>query len=205
MKLCQPLYRQLIRKSWMTFGSCGASLITLVPLSVNTWRFRHHLNSGSKFFNYKHSFSVVQLELVDAHYKFIVVYIGSYGRNSVGGIFAHSKHGKYLETHLSIPEDKQLPETLCLALMLLWVTRPFLWKLTYWNLTQDRRAKGTTRKTSSIRCFPDPGEWWKMQSEYKHYARNFKFIRRPYNHCRRIRTTLFLRLVFCIVIWEIRV
>jgi len=31
-------------------------------------------------------------------------------RNSDGGIFAHSKLWKYLETHLGIPEDKQLPE-----------------------------------------------------------------------------------------------
>jgi hypothetical protein len=36
-------------------------------------------------------------------------------RNSDGGIFAHSKLGKYLETYLGIPEDKQLPGTLCLA------------------------------------------------------------------------------------------
>ena len=40
---------------------------------------------------------------------------GSYGRNSDGGIFAHSKLGKYLETHLGIPDDKQLPGTSCLA------------------------------------------------------------------------------------------
>jgi hypothetical protein len=36
-------------------------------------------------------------------------------RNSDGGIFASSELGKYLETHLGIPEDKQLPGTLCLA------------------------------------------------------------------------------------------
>ena len=47
--------------------------------------------------------------------KFAEVDIGSYGRNSDGGIFAHSKLGKYLETHLGIPEDKQLPGTSCLA------------------------------------------------------------------------------------------
>jgi hypothetical protein len=40
---------------------------------------------------------------------------GPCGRYSDGGIFAHSKLGKYLETHLGIPEDKQLPGTLCLA------------------------------------------------------------------------------------------
>ena len=39
----------------------------------------------------------------------------SCGRNNDGGIFAHSKLGKYLETHLGITEDKQLPGTLCLA------------------------------------------------------------------------------------------
>jgi len=72
-------------------------------------------NSVSKFFNYKHSFSVVLLSLVDARYKFTVVDIGAYGRNGDGGIFAHSKFGKYLETHLGIPEDKQLPGTSCLA------------------------------------------------------------------------------------------
>jgi hypothetical protein len=71
-------------------------------------------HSGSKFFNYKHSFSVL-LALTDAHYKFIVVDIGSYGRNSDGGIFVHSKLGKYLETHLGILQPKQLPRTSCLA------------------------------------------------------------------------------------------
>jgi hypothetical protein len=32
-------------------------------------------------------------------------------RNSDGGIFAHSKFGKYVETHLGILDDKQLPRT----------------------------------------------------------------------------------------------
>ena len=45
-------------------------------------------NSGSKLFNYKHSFSLVLLTSVDACYKFTVVHVGSYGRNSDGGIFA---------------------------------------------------------------------------------------------------------------------
>jgi hypothetical protein len=72
-------------------------------------------NSGSKFFSYKHGFSVVLMALVYARYKFTVVGIGSYGRNSDGEIFAHSKLGEYLETHLGIPEDKQLLGTSCLA------------------------------------------------------------------------------------------
>jgi hypothetical protein len=78
-------------------------------------KFRALPNSGFKVLNYKHSFSVVLLALVDAPYKFTVVDIGSCGRNSDGGIFAHSKLRKYLETHLGIPEYKQLPGTSCLA------------------------------------------------------------------------------------------
>jgi hypothetical protein len=36
-------------------------------------------------------------------------------RNSDGGIFAYSKLWKYLETHLGIPDDEQLPGTSGLA------------------------------------------------------------------------------------------
>jgi len=54
-------------------------------------------NSSTKFFNYK-VFFVVLLALVDTRYKFTVVDMVSFGRNSDGGIFAHSKPGKYLET-----------------------------------------------------------------------------------------------------------
>jgi hypothetical protein len=54
---------------------------------------------------------------------------GSYGRNNDGGIFAHSEVGKYLETHLGISEDKQLPGTLCLAPHVFIVYEAFLLKI----------------------------------------------------------------------------
>lgn len=69
-------------------------------------------NSGSLFFNYKKTFSIVLLALVDANYKFIAVDIGSYGRNSDGGIFCSSNIGKGLERNkFNIPVDTRLPGT----------------------------------------------------------------------------------------------
>ena len=43
------------------------------------------MNTGSTFFNYKHSFSVVLMALVDADYKFLYCDVGCNGRISDGG------------------------------------------------------------------------------------------------------------------------
>ena len=66
--------------------------------------------SGSYFFNYKHSFSIVLLALVDADYKFIYVDIGCNGRVSDGGVFRNSSLSKALEENtLHIPPPQPLP------------------------------------------------------------------------------------------------
>lgn len=67
-------------------------------------------NSGSLFFNYKHTFSVVLMALVDADYKFISISVGGYGKDSDAGIFAKSTLGKKLAaSQLDLPDDKPLP------------------------------------------------------------------------------------------------
>uniref|UniRef100_A0A1E1VYI0 DDE Tnp4 domain-containing protein n=2 Tax=Pectinophora gossypiella TaxID=13191 RepID=A0A1E1VYI0_PECGO len=67
-------------------------------------------NSGSLYFNYKKHFSVVLMAVVDDKYRFIIVDIGAFGRNSDGGIFASSKLARRLESNsLHIPNDKPLP------------------------------------------------------------------------------------------------
>lgn len=69
-------------------------------------------NSGSEYFNYKKSFSIVLMALVDANYKFIMVDVGAYGKNSDGGILAHSEMGKrFEEKTLNVPNDTLLPGT----------------------------------------------------------------------------------------------
>ncbi|KAH9643508.1 hypothetical protein HF086_015656, partial [Spodoptera exigua] len=56
--------------------------------------------------------STVLLAVVDAKYNFLIVDVGSYGKNSDGGILQNSKFGKKLNTNkLKLPPNKPLPNT----------------------------------------------------------------------------------------------
>lgn len=67
------------------------------------------IKGGSAYYNYKGANFIVLMALVDAHYRFITVDVGSYGRNSDGNIFAKSALGKALESKiLDIPQDTPL-------------------------------------------------------------------------------------------------
>ena len=67
-------------------------------------------NSGSYYFNYKHSFSIVLLAIVDANYKFIYTDIGCNGQISDGGVFKNCNLYHALEQkNLKIPKESTLP------------------------------------------------------------------------------------------------
>lgn len=67
-------------------------------------------HSGSLFFNYKRSFSIVLLALVDADYRFTFVQVGNFGRTSDGGVYSGSALGRAMEAKtLSVPADCPLP------------------------------------------------------------------------------------------------
>ena len=66
--------------------------------------------TGSLFHNYKGTFSLVLLAVVDANKLFRVVDVGGYGGSSDGGILANSAFGERLQTNtLHLPEDAPLP------------------------------------------------------------------------------------------------
>ncbi|XP_060845266.1 uncharacterized protein LOC132924841 [Rhopalosiphum padi] len=69
-------------------------------------------NSGSMFFNYKQFFSIVLMAVADANYKFIMIDVGAYGKDSDGGILSNSNILKRLENKtLKLPYPKKLPNS----------------------------------------------------------------------------------------------
>lgn len=72
--------------------------------------------SGSDFFNYKKTFSIVLLAVCDANYKFTLVDIGDAGRQSDGGVYSNSKLGFSIENKLlDFPPDEKLPNSQMVA------------------------------------------------------------------------------------------
>ncbi|XP_039967913.1 protein ALP1-like [Bactrocera tryoni] len=69
-------------------------------------------NSGSLYYNYKKTFSIVLMAVSDANYVFTYVDVGALGSQNDGGIFARSAFGKkLLNGTLEVPSDTNLPGT----------------------------------------------------------------------------------------------
>ncbi|XP_033103960.1 uncharacterized protein LOC117106669, partial [Anneissia japonica] len=69
-------------------------------------------NSGSEYFNYKNSFSMVLMALVDSSYKFLYVDFGTNGRVSDGGVFSKCSLDKGLKNKaIGVPNASPLPGT----------------------------------------------------------------------------------------------
>lgn len=69
-------------------------------------------NSGSLYYNYKKTYSLVLLAACDANYVFTYVDVGALGSQSDGGVLARSSFGKQiLNGTIDAPIDANLPGT----------------------------------------------------------------------------------------------
>ena len=67
-------------------------------------------HSGSTFFNYKGTHSIVLIAVCDANYCFTLIDIGDAGRHSDGGVLSNSAFGQAMEGgELSLPEPSIIP------------------------------------------------------------------------------------------------
>lgn len=70
------------------------------------------LLSGSTYYNYKHTFSIQLLAVVDYDYRFLYVDVGTQGRVGDAGVFQNSELFRALENNeLGIPEAAPIPGT----------------------------------------------------------------------------------------------
>ena len=70
---------------------------------------RSPINSGSYYYNYKHTKSIVLLALCDFDYKFIYIDVGTNGRVADGGVFRKSSLGRaHTDNVMNLPESEPL-------------------------------------------------------------------------------------------------
>ena len=68
--------------------------------------------SGSFYFNYKKTHSIVLMAVVNANYEFTMIDIGDSGRQNDGGVFAASMLGFAMDNGLlRLPKARMLPGT----------------------------------------------------------------------------------------------
>ncbi|XP_033122838.1 protein ALP1-like [Anneissia japonica] len=111
----QPLYMALrSKKEWADISSTFKERWNF-PNCVGAIDGKHVVikapdNSGSLFYNYKGTYSVVLMAVVDPNYNFIFVDVGNYGSSSDGGIFSRMNLKLALESNsIGIPPPKELP------------------------------------------------------------------------------------------------
>lgn len=107
---CKAIWDKLMT-THMPFPPTDEQLQSIVEGFWERWKFpncvgcidgkhvkiRNPENAGSMYRNYKQFFSIVLQAVAGPNYKFITIDVGAYGKESDGGIFAHSKISEQLE------------------------------------------------------------------------------------------------------------
>ena len=123
---CVVLWNVLLAKKFVSHPENQEQWETVALEFEKKWNFHHCLGaidgkhivmqaparSGSFFFNYKKTHSIVLMAVCNANYEFTLLDIGDTGRNSDGGVFGNSDMGVAFEsTLMKVPEPDNLPGT----------------------------------------------------------------------------------------------
>lgn len=115
---CSAIWNVIREKGYLAAPSSQEEWLKISSDFFKLWNFPHCLGtidgkhvliqsparSGSMYFNYKKTFSIVLLAICNATYEFTLVDIGGSGRQSDGGIYNNSKIGDAIENNtLSFP------------------------------------------------------------------------------------------------------
>lgn len=115
-----------VLKNYMKVPETESEWLQIAKDFEQKWQFNHCLgamdgkhiliekppNSGSTYYNYKGTFSIVLLGIVNANYEFIYVNAGTNGSISDGGVFNHTSfHDKMLSDQLNLPRPSVLPSS----------------------------------------------------------------------------------------------
>ena len=120
---CQVLWLVLTEKGFLAVPKTTNAWLSIADEFEKRWNFPHCLGaidgkhiviqaparSGSLYYNYKKSFSIVLLAVCNARYEFTLVDIGEVGRQSDSGIYNNSSMGHAIENRLL---DFPLPEAI---------------------------------------------------------------------------------------------
>ena len=111
---CEAVWKVLIAKGFIRYPSTEPEWKSIAEDFARIWNFPNCLGaldgkhvvmqapakSGSSFFTYKKTFSIVLLAICDARYKFTLVDIGDTGRQSDGSVYNSSHLGYAIENNL---------------------------------------------------------------------------------------------------------
>ncbi|KAI8432775.1 hypothetical protein MSG28_013734 [Choristoneura fumiferana] len=122
-EVCMALYKSL-KNLYLKMPSTEAEWRRISAGFNSRWNFPHGIgaldgkhvimeapaNTGSLYYNYKKTFSIVLLAMADYDYNFIYIDVGSQGRISDGGVFQNSSLSRALNSNtLGLPTDEPLP------------------------------------------------------------------------------------------------
>ena len=123
---CEVLWNTLIEKGYLKNPSTPEEWKSISKDFEKFWNFpncigaidgKHVLiqapaNSGSAYFNYKKTFSIVLMAVCNAKYQFTLVDIGDIGRQSDGSVYGSCHLGYAIENNkLNVPSPTKLPNS----------------------------------------------------------------------------------------------